>query len=190
VLGTPPAFNLSQDQTLHLKNLKHRNEWLKKDSLLDFFGHSVNCTKGIDASPHTNYLQIFKKRPEPLGLGGAHCCAWNLFAGSRYRLPSEGGRIIAMSFNPSTFTFLLPCCLFRVATQAARGAQYSPDWRAVNTLSFFFSGGLFAPPGTGPQRLRNQRHRPQGRHVAAHSVRSCGAAENARAKPSKCGPLM
>ena len=58
-----------------LEDLDHRNEWLKKDSLLDFFGHSVNCTKGIDASPHTNYLQIFKKRPEPLGSGGAHCCA-------------------------------------------------------------------------------------------------------------------
>jgi hypothetical protein len=49
---------------------------LKKDSLLDFLGHSVNCTKGIDASPHTNYLQIFKKRPGPLGSGGAHCCAF------------------------------------------------------------------------------------------------------------------
>jgi len=24
-----------------LKILKHRNEWLKKDSLLDFLGHSV-----------------------------------------------------------------------------------------------------------------------------------------------------
>jgi hypothetical protein len=133
---------------------------LKKDSLLDFLGHSVNCTKGIDASPHTNYLQIFKKRPEPLGSGGAHCCASviYLFAGSRYRLPSEGGRIIAISFNPSTFTFLLPCCLFRVATQAARGAQYSPDWRAVNTLSFFFLGAHLRPsirahevaPGTAP----------------------------------------
>ena len=61
-----------------------------------------------------------------------------LFAGPRYRLPSEGGRIIAMSFNPSTFTFLLPCCLFRVATQAARGAQYSPDCGLVNALSFLF----------------------------------------------------
>jgi hypothetical protein len=62
VLGTPPAFNLSQDQTLHLK-ISIINQWLKKDSLLDFFGHSVICTKGIDASPHTNYLQTFKKRP-------------------------------------------------------------------------------------------------------------------------------
>jgi hypothetical protein len=58
--------------------INHRNEWLKKDSLLDFLGHSVNCTKGIDASPHTNYLQIFKKRPGPLGSGGAHCCALHL----------------------------------------------------------------------------------------------------------------
>jgi hypothetical protein len=24
------------------------------------------CTKGIDASPHTNYLQIFKEHPVPL----------------------------------------------------------------------------------------------------------------------------
>jgi hypothetical protein len=47
----------------------------KKTHCWTFFGHSVNCTKGIDASPHTNYLQIFKKRPEPLGSGGAHCCA-------------------------------------------------------------------------------------------------------------------
>jgi hypothetical protein len=59
VLGTPPAFNLSQDQTLHLKILKHRIEWLKKDSLLDFFGHSVYAPKSIDASPHTNYLPNF-----------------------------------------------------------------------------------------------------------------------------------
>jgi len=27
-----------------LKCFDHRNEWLKKDSLLDFLGHSVNCT--------------------------------------------------------------------------------------------------------------------------------------------------
>jgi len=45
------------------------NQWLKKDSLLDFFGHSVICTKGIDASPHTNYLQTFKKRPGRWGSG-------------------------------------------------------------------------------------------------------------------------
>jgi len=49
------------------------NQWLKKDSLLDFFGHSVNCTKGIDASPHTNYLQTFKKRPGRWGSGGVPC---------------------------------------------------------------------------------------------------------------------
>src|SRR5258708_18367236 len=52
VLGTPPAFNLSQDQTLHLKNLKHRNEWLKKDSFLDFFGHSVYAPSHRSEYPH------------------------------------------------------------------------------------------------------------------------------------------
>jgi hypothetical protein len=45
------------------------NQWLKKDSLLDFFGHSVICTRGIDASPHTNYLQTFKEHPGPLWVG-------------------------------------------------------------------------------------------------------------------------
>jgi hypothetical protein len=30
-----------------------------KDPLLDFFGHSVICTKVHDASPHTNYLPNF-----------------------------------------------------------------------------------------------------------------------------------
>ena len=103
-----------------------------------------------------------------------------LFAGSRCRLPSEGGRIIAMSFNPSTFTFLLPCCLFRVATQAARGAQYSPVWRAVNTLSFFFLGGLLHPRAAGPRTRQNRPWKPGGDSAAVRLDRSCGAAENPR----------
>jgi len=101
------------------------------------------CTLGIDASPHTNYLQIFKKRPEPLGSGGAHRCALRTST-LRFRIPSEGGRIIAMSCNPSTFTLSATFSPFRVATQAARGAQYSPDWSLVNELSFLF---LMALPG-------------------------------------------
>ena len=98
--------------------------------------------KGIDASPHTNYLQTFKEHPEPLGSGSAHLCAAN-FDVALYRLPSEGGRIIAMSCNPSTFIFSATYCLFRVAAQAARGAQYSPDWSLVNALSFLFLSPLF-----------------------------------------------
>ena len=43
-----------------LEDFEHRNEWLKKDSLLDFLGHSVNCTlRGFDASSHTSYLPNF-----------------------------------------------------------------------------------------------------------------------------------
>src|SRR6201996_9240293 len=63
VLGTPPAFNLSQDQTLHLKILKHRNEWLKKDSLLDFLGHSVFALKASTRVPTQITCQTFKKLP-------------------------------------------------------------------------------------------------------------------------------
>ena len=69
VLGTPPAFNLSQDQTLHLKIFRTSNQRVSIGPSLDFlrsisglFGYSVNVSKGvIDASPHTNYLQIFRQ---------------------------------------------------------------------------------------------------------------------------------
>jgi hypothetical protein len=68
VLGTPPAFNLSQDQTLHLK-ISIFNQRVSIGPSLDFlrsisglFGYSVNASKRcIDASPHTNYLQIFRQ---------------------------------------------------------------------------------------------------------------------------------
>ena len=36
VLGTPPAFNLSQDQTLHLKIFRTSNQRVSKGPLLDF----------------------------------------------------------------------------------------------------------------------------------------------------------
>ena len=62
VLGTPPAFNLSQDQTLHLKILRINNRrMIQKGSnyLLDFLVTQSSCTKAFDASPHTNYLPNF-----------------------------------------------------------------------------------------------------------------------------------
>ena len=68
------------------------------------------------------------------------------FDASHRCLPSQGARIIAMSFNPSTLFFLLPYCPFRVAPRAARGAQYSPDSRTVNALSSsFFEWGRKPP---------------------------------------------
>src|SRR5258708_34130373 len=62
VLGTPPAFNLSQDQTLHLKisriiRKRVDPKWLQLTA--GHFGHSVFAPKAQDASPHTNYLPNF-----------------------------------------------------------------------------------------------------------------------------------
>jgi hypothetical protein len=111
-----------------------------------------------------------------------------LFAGSRYRLPSEGGRIIAISFNPSTFTFLLPCCLFRVATQAARGAQYSPVRRAVNTLSFFFFGDLLAPEKTGSPGHRKSPYGEPGLRLLRRTRPDAAAELKIPARRLSMGP--
>jgi hypothetical protein len=62
VLGTPPAFNLSQDQTLHLK-ISIINQWLKKDSLLDFFGHSVIALKASTRVPTQITCKFLKSVP-------------------------------------------------------------------------------------------------------------------------------
>ena len=73
-----------------------------------------------------------------------------------------------MSCNPSTFVFLLPYCLFRVATQAARGAQYSPQFGHVNASSHFFFGpesGCFKPGTVG---LGFQLELDPGKAVRAH----------------------
>jgi hypothetical protein len=62
VLGTPPAFNLSQDQTLHLKILRIIKKSKSKiaPTTAGHFGHSVFAPQRlIDASPHTNYLPNF-----------------------------------------------------------------------------------------------------------------------------------
>jgi hypothetical protein len=59
VLGTPPAFNLSQDQTLHLKTLSFKRQSIQKPNDCWTSGHSVFASHGIDASPHTNYLPNF-----------------------------------------------------------------------------------------------------------------------------------
>jgi hypothetical protein len=59
VLSTPPAFNLSQDQTLHLIALSFQTKRVNTKPIAGLFGHSVNDTKVHDASPHTNYLPNF-----------------------------------------------------------------------------------------------------------------------------------
>ncbi len=84
VLGTPPAFNLSQDQTLHLKILSFNKKSIQKAQLLAGLNWSLGHLRQrhIDASPHTNYLQIIK---EHLGRGG----------------PRKGAGSIALGQHPS-----------------------------------------------------------------------------------------
>jgi hypothetical protein len=63
VLGTPPAFNLSQDQTLHLNILSLMMN--DQRPIAGLFGHSVN-EHPKDAStrvPTQVTCQIFKEHP-------------------------------------------------------------------------------------------------------------------------------
>ena len=58
VLGTPPAFNLSQDQTLHLEAFDlSSDDQIPNNSLLAIeYSSSICASQTTDASPHTNYL--------------------------------------------------------------------------------------------------------------------------------------
>src|SRR5438445_6748589 len=58
VLGTPPAFNLSQDQTLHLKIKSSSDEWIQNDPnlLLDILVNQSLRQMHRYASTHTTYL--------------------------------------------------------------------------------------------------------------------------------------
>src|SRR5262249_29064849 len=68
VLGTPPAFNLSQDQTLHLKISRIiKQEWIQNGSnfTAGHFGHSVFCAKGLRReSPHKLPAKFLKSTRE------------------------------------------------------------------------------------------------------------------------------
>ena len=62
VLGTPPAFNLSQDQTLHLKILRIINkEWIQKTQLLlDILVTQVFALRHRRESPHKLPAKLLK----------------------------------------------------------------------------------------------------------------------------------
>ena len=103
-----------------------------------------NALKALTRVPTQITCKLLKSVPAA-SARVVHRCTFYiyLFAGSRYRLPSQGARIIAISFNPSTLVFLLPYCPFRVAPRAARGAQYSPDSISVTAPSYSFLPPLF-----------------------------------------------
>ena len=57
VLGTPPAFNLSQDQTLHLNAFKTLSDGERSNTHYWLLvTHRRIPLVSTDASPHTNYL--------------------------------------------------------------------------------------------------------------------------------------
>ena len=96
VLGTPPAFNLSQDQTLHLK-ISIFNQRVSKGPYAGLFTvhfldiwYSVNASKRcIDASPHTNYLQIFRQ----------HYGRWGRRRGRNYRREPHSVNLCIQTLN-------------------------------------------------------------------------------------------
>ena len=171
VLGTPPAFNLSQDQTLHLKISIIELNGSKKTHCWTFLVTRSTAPKASTRVPTQITCKLLKSIPGRCGSGGAHCCALRTSTLRVFRIPSEGGRIIAMSCNPSTFTLSVTFSPFRAAAQAARGAQYSPDSGLVNELSFLFLRafpGLFSKPFFG-----TPRHVPGCGSLAPHTL--CGS---------------
>jgi hypothetical protein len=82
VLGTPPAFNLSQDQTLHLKILNIEMNGSKKTHCWTSFlvTRSIALFEALTRVPTQVTCRIFKKHPGRCGPGG---------------VPSKGGRSIS-----------------------------------------------------------------------------------------------
>src|SRR4030095_6145334 len=74
VLGTPPAFNLSQDQTLHLKILRIIEvrvdpKWLQLLYLLDILVTQVFAPRHRRESPHKLPAKLLKSTRSRGGLG-------------------------------------------------------------------------------------------------------------------------
>ncbi len=66
VLGMPPAFNLSQDQTLQFKAMSFMKRVIPKQELREFcFRSLVSRVLRHDTRPHTNYLvRIVKEQAD------------------------------------------------------------------------------------------------------------------------------
>jgi hypothetical protein len=152
VLGTPPAFNLSQDQTLHLKNLKHRNEWPKKTHCWTFLVTRSNAPRHRRESPHklpAKFLKSIRRR------GGGRKMSrvtfwtrgWHIRP-SWASVPERRGRKYSqrrtyVNYRPQppaehcavTDRARVPRFPQRTSAEVARGAQYSGRRDLVKRLS-------------------------------------------------------
>ena len=62
VQSEPGSNSSLKDCDLQSKSIHKAHRWTLLRSISGLFGYSVNVSKGvIDASPHTNYLQIFRQ---------------------------------------------------------------------------------------------------------------------------------
>jgi hypothetical protein len=150
VLSTPPAFNLSQDQTLHLKSCDF---YVRRESQSVF---SINWLIGTRRqfafandrreSPHKLPVSIFKERPqnqlgEPRIMRHSACLS----------TPPRG------KFRLAVFQLWPP----EVAGSVRKGAQYSEAKARVNTCK---NTAARAPcltsstRGAGFKRLKVWRH--------------------------------
>ncbi|CDN43036.1 hypothetical protein BN871_CK_00030 [Paenibacillus sp. P22] len=62
VLGTPPAFVLSQDQTLHKRRLRVRRT-MKCFKVFDLLIYNVDLLHSLFSFQRTNFHVAFNRRP-------------------------------------------------------------------------------------------------------------------------------
>src|SRR5208282_6004900 len=133
VLGTPPAFNLSQDQTLHLKILKSTTKSKSKNSSNYCWTSLVtrSCAKGTSTRVPTQITcQTFKEHPRALKASGNHARTHGPGPHCRPRL--RGARSIAPQESLSTHCHLPARFL---SGKAPRSSGRPLIWGAEMTLS-------------------------------------------------------
>ena len=140
VLSTPPAFNLSQDQTLHLKLLNFQLKRVNSNPLLDFLVTRSMTPKCMTRVPTQITCRIFKQHPGRWDTGD-----------SLAPLGASGGRKysdLLPSVNPQKrFIFLAEIACFCALRSLREGAQYSGQRGAVN-------GYVAAPENRLPGSVR------------------------------------
>ena len=122
VLGTPPAFNLSQDQTLHLKacDLSSDDQILNNSLLAIEYSSSICASQTTDASPHTNYLFNFLKS--------------DLHARRRQkRNYNRDFRFVNFAFGDAKLIFRSRLCRRCDRLHPRKAAQFNRDFRLVNS---------------------------------------------------------
>ena len=121
VLSTPPAFNLSQDQTLHLKIFRTSNQRVSKGPLLDFLVTRLMSPKESSTRVPTQITCKFLD---------STTVAWAV----------EGGGIIGLRLIPSTFDSNIYHSPLRARRPSVReGAHYRERFRSVNAMSHLAS---------------------------------------------------